>query len=190
MLATLLLLAFVTATTVTDVRHHKIYNSTTYTGILAALVVAGCVSVWGSHDDVSRWLGEVPLVDAMQGLLVCGGAMLVCYVFFKIGGGDVKLIAMLGAFMGVREGIATMLWTFVIGGASALIVLVWKIGTWNLLRRFIGAVLSVFGRAGPAGTGLGLGEDGKTSLFLAPSALAAVILVHFKILDNFGLVVF
>ena len=33
----------------------------------------------------------------------------------QVGGGDVKLIAMLGAFLGPEQGITAMLWTFVCG---------------------------------------------------------------------------
>ncbi len=47
--------------------------------------------------------------------------MLVLFVFFRIGGGDVKLLAMLGAFLGLEQGIETLLWTFVLGGAVGLI---------------------------------------------------------------------
>ena len=38
---------------------------------------------------------------------------------FKVGGGDVKLIAMLGAFLGPEQGITAMLWTFVWARAPA-----------------------------------------------------------------------
>ena len=86
MLVTILLLGFVFAATVTDLARHKIYNWTTYTGILTALGLS------------AAGLGLIPLSDSLLGLLACGLVMLVCFVLFKIGGGDVKLIAMLGAF--------------------------------------------------------------------------------------------
>ena len=38
------------------------------------------------------------LLDCVGGLLTCGLLMVVCFVFFPgIGGGDVKLMAMIGA---------------------------------------------------------------------------------------------
>ncbi len=59
--------------------------------------------------------------------------MLLCFVLFKIGGGDVKLIAMLGALLGLEKGIEAMLWTFVLGGCMALVVLIWRVGPWRLI---------------------------------------------------------
>ena len=61
--------------------------------------------------------------------------MLACFVLFKVGGGDVKLIAMLGAFLGLEQGVTAMLWTFVLGGCMGLIVLVWRVGPVRLLVR-------------------------------------------------------
>ena len=58
---------------------------------------------------------------------------------FRVGGGDVKLIAMLGAFLGLEKGIEAMLWTFVLGGCMALIVLVWRVGPWRLAVRVVAA---------------------------------------------------
>ena len=54
--------------------------------------------------------------------------MLLCFVAFKVGGGDVKLIAMLGAFLGPQQGITAMLWTFVLAACMGLIVLIWRVG--------------------------------------------------------------
>ena len=39
---------------------------------------------------------------------------------------------MLGAMLGPEKGIEAMLWTFVLGGCMALIVLIWRVGPWRL----------------------------------------------------------
>ena len=188
MVTSILLLALVTVAAVTDVRRHKIYNATTYSGIVLALLLGAGQSLVGQRSTWGSWLGGPPFADRLGGLLLCGGVMLVCYVFFHIGGGDVKLIAMIGAFMGPAQGIEVMLWTFVLGGACALIVLVWKLGTWNLLRRFMQYVAAVLRLRSARSLGGSLQGAAATSLFLAPSALAAVVLVHFDLLDKWNLI--
>ena len=109
--------------------------------------------------------------------------MLVCFVGFKVGGGDVKLIAMLGAFLGFEQGIMAMLWTFVLGGCVGLIVLIWRVGPLRLVARVLRQVLWTLrlGRWSP------LSESERAQLqpplFLAPSALVAVVIVRFSLVD-------
>jgi Flp pilus assembly protein protease CpaA len=183
MLSTVALLGLVLVAAATDLRRHKIYNWTTYPGILFALALsglgelllrAGVPQVW-----LRQWLVLVGFRDSVIGLLVCGGLMLVCFVLLKIGGGDVKLIAMLGAFLGWEVGITAMLWTFVLGSAGAVIVLVWRVGPLRLaaqVLRHLGWVLRL-GRWVP----LTAEERARLQppLFLAPSAMAAVVIVRF-----------
>lgn len=139
MVATLLLLALVCTAAITDWKEHRIYNSTTYPGIVAALVlnVAGSITEWISGTDprFREWFGWIGWDASLLGLLACFGVMLVCFVLFQTGGGDVKLIAMMGAFLGPRLGIEAMLWTFVIGAAAAVIILIWQYGAFSLLQR-------------------------------------------------------
>src|SRR6187200_3191916 len=101
MIATLVLLALTLTAAITDFRWHKIYNWTTYPGILAAFLI----SSWEP--------GGIGLEESLKGFFGCGLIMVTCLIFFRIGGGDVKLIAMLGAFLGFRLGLEAMLWTFV-----------------------------------------------------------------------------
>lgn len=137
MLATAVLLGLILVASTTDLWRHKIHNWTTYTGILIALGLSALGEVLLATTDVSReqlkqYLVCIELAESGLGLLagsvlgflVCGFLMLFCYVMFKIGGGDVKLIAMLGTFLGLEGGIEAMLWTFVLGGCMGLIVLI------------------------------------------------------------------
>jgi prepilin peptidase CpaA len=185
MVAAALLLGLLLVASFTDVRWRKIFNWTTYPGILIALVGSGLATLLGVEAAGERaadsLCGFVNFPDSVAGLLSCGAAMLVCYVFFPggIGGGDVKLIAMIGAFLGVRAGLEAMLWTFVLGGCAALIMLVWRVGLWTLLAGGAKYLLLTLRVRQP----VPLTEEGrkplKTELFLSPSALAAVIVVHF-----------
>ena len=131
MLATVLLLTLLVVASFTDLRWHKIYNWTTYPGMLAAVAInaAGLLISRDTQGRWEYWLGWIPdvsnpLAASLIGWLACGFVMLVCLVTFQIGGGDVKLIAMLGAFLGLEQGLVTMLWMLVLGGALGVIVLI------------------------------------------------------------------
>jgi Flp pilus assembly protein protease CpaA len=191
MLISALVVAFAFAAAFTDFRWHKIYNWTTYPGMLTALVVHGLGSATGLALDpehpLSQWVGWIGLADSVAGLVACGCLMIVLFVFFRIGGGDVKLLAMLGAFLGWEKGIETLLWTFVLGGAVGLTVLIWRVGLWTLVARSFRHFWSTL-RFGYLSR---LTEEERRELqvplFLAPAALAAVVIVRFELLEYLDL---
>ncbi len=187
MIATGLLLAFLLTAAVTDLWRQKIYNWTTYPGILIGLglnVVGAIVEMVREPDDrLRRLVGWIGLQESVAGLFACGLIMLICLAFFRIGGGDVKLVAMLGAFLGLEQGIEAVLWTFVFGGCVGLIVLVWRVGVIKLLVQSFRRVAAALRFGG----WLPLTDEErshlKSRLFLAPMAAAAVIVVRFSLLD-------
>jgi prepilin peptidase CpaA len=109
--------------------------------------------------------------------------MLACYVFFTggVGGGDVKLLAMVGAFLGPWRGLEALLWTFVLSACVAILLLVWRLGAWRLLLRTVQSVahLAIF-RSWPPLRGEER-EQLKTDVFLSPSALVAVLIVQLQL---------
>ncbi|MGQ9574033.1 MAG: A24 family peptidase [Thermoguttaceae bacterium] len=186
MLATVLLLGLLAVAAATDLGRHRIYNWTTYPGILAAWAIHGAGEVWvaaagGDRGAAERWLGWVGLGSSLLGFALCGGVLLVCFVLFRVGGGDVKLIAMLGAFLGAEQGLEAMLWTFVLGACSAVIVLVWRVGPVRLAAA-LWRHLAWTVRLGRLST-LTPAERAhlQPPLFLAPSALAAALIVRFRL---------
>jgi prepilin peptidase CpaA len=139
-LATLLLFGLVAVAAYTDAARHRIYNWTTYPGILAGLALAagGWLFELAAPSAASDWrqtVGWLPIGDALAGFFVCGVIMLVAFVLFPIGGGDVKLLAMIGALAGLSRGLEVLLWTFIFGGCFGLIVLIWKLGALALVKR-------------------------------------------------------
>jgi prepilin peptidase CpaA len=139
-IAFLLLAALVVTAAITDAAHHRIYNWTTYPGMLAGLVLAAVGWAWETAAPESAaawqpWIGWLAMSDAIAGFLVCGLLMVVCFVVFPIGGGDVKLLAMVGALVGLEKGLEVLLWAFIIGGCAGLIVLIWKFGLVKLAGR-------------------------------------------------------
>jgi len=169
--ALLVLLTAIAA--VTDVVYHKIYNWTTYPGIIAALVVNTLENGWND--------GYPGLEDSLKGLALCGGLMLVSFVLFGVGGGDVKLMAMLGAFLGLEKGVDALLWTFVLGAAAGLAVLIWRVGLWRLVTGTVRHVLWSLRLA----SWLPLSEAERRQLqpplYLAPAAVIAVVIVCFDL---------
>lgn len=107
----LTLLALLAAAAVIDVRTYRIPNWLTGGGIVAAF-------------------GFQLAMPAVQqpGLLWCAGGMLAglaimlpAYVLRVMGAGDVKLMAMVGAFLGYGQILQATLATFLIGGIAAIV---------------------------------------------------------------------
>jgi prepilin peptidase CpaA len=165
MLLTGILLAFLTVATVTDIRQHKIYNKTTYPGILVGLAV----QTW--HNS---WLG---LGDGLYGFFVCGLIMLFCFVLFNVGGGDVKMIAMMGTFLGLEQGVEALLWTFVLGAVMGVAILIWQFGFLKIVANTFRHIMLMFRVKGWVSLTEEEREPLKRWLFLAPSALAAVLVM-------------
>jgi prepilin peptidase CpaA len=174
--STLLLLALTVVVAATDLATHKIRNGITYTGIILALAVNGFENGWD---------GPRGLEDSLKGLGLCGSLMLASYVLFDVGGGDVKLLAMLGAFLGVEQGIEALLWTFVLGGIAGLALLIWRVGFVKLVTH---SVRHLFWSL-KVGNWLPLTEqeraDLQRPLYLAPAAVVAVVIVVFDLVRVF-----
>ena len=86
---------------------------------------------------------------------------------------------MTGAFVGPAIGIEILLWTFVLGGLSAVLILIWKCGAVDLVQSLLQQVLGKlqFGQWQP------LTEQQQARLqlrlYLAPCALVALLVVQF-----------
>lgn len=188
MLMTVLVLAFTLLAAVTDFRWHKIYNWTTYPGMLIALAINGLGTATGlsSQPDHpwTHWIGWIGLAESSLGFLACGFLMLVLYVFFGIGAGDVKLMAMLGAFLGLERGIEALLWTFVLGGAMGLTILIWRVGFWTLLAKLFRHVWSTLRFGHLSKPTADEREELQQPLYLAQAALAGLIVVRFTLIDR------
>ena len=171
MVCTSLLLGFTILAAATDMLRHKIYNWTTYPGIVAALVA----NFWEK--------GGTGLADSLTGFFFCGFMMLGCFALFNIGGGDVKLVAMLGAFLGPEKGLEAMLWTFVFGAIAGLSVLIWRVGLIKLVSGTVRHIVLTLRLA----TWLPLSDEERKQLqpplYLAPAALLAVIVVRFSLVE-------
>ena len=104
------LMALLVIAAVIDCRSYRIPNWLTLGGIVFALIYRTLFA----RTHLSGF------TDSMGGLLVGFGIMLPLYVLKAMGAGDVKLMAMVGAFLGVQETLYAVLFTFIVGGVAAI----------------------------------------------------------------------
>jgi prepilin peptidase CpaA len=106
-----LLVILVIAAAVIDMRSLRIPNWLTVSGMLLGLA-------WNTALGSPFYTG---FLWALAGLATGLAMLLPLYVLKVMGAGDVKLMAMVGAFLGFPEIVAAVLFTFIAGGVAALI---------------------------------------------------------------------
>jgi prepilin peptidase CpaA len=93
---------------VKDVRGARIPNWLTYSGLGSALAVRGVV------------LGWVGFKGGFAGLLLAGGIFYFLFLLGGMGGGDVKLMAAVGAWAGVKQAETILIGSAIAGGILAV----------------------------------------------------------------------
>jgi prepilin peptidase CpaA len=106
-----------------DWRSRRIPNYLTFGGALGGVVFQTAVFGWPG------------LAQALLGLLLGLGLLLLPYVFGGMGAGDVKALAALGAWLGPMGVFSVFLYMALAGGLMSLGVLLWKGILWNYLRK-------------------------------------------------------
>lgn len=91
-----------------DLRQRRIPNFVTFSLIIAGLVLHGILDAWGG------------LFHAALGLAIGGGFFLLFYLLKLMGAGDVKLMAGIGAVLGVKLIIPAIIFTILCGGGLAI----------------------------------------------------------------------
>lgn len=104
------LVVLLVAAAVIDYRTFRIPNWLTLGGTCLALALAALLSKNGSTT----------LLLALGGLATGFVVMLPLYAVKVMGAGDVKLMAMAGAFLGMPDTLHAVLYTFITGGVAAL----------------------------------------------------------------------
>lgn len=122
--ASLYVLAGLLVTAVfTDLRSRRIPNWLVLTGIALGFVF----QLFAVEGDglFARWWGAVGPLQALYGLLAGFAMFLPFYLLRAMGAGDVKLVAMLGVWFGLRPMLGVVLLTLLCGGALAIGVAIW-----------------------------------------------------------------
>jgi leader peptidase (prepilin peptidase) / N-methyltransferase len=110
--AAAVLLAMLIAITAIDLAHQIIPDVITLPGIVAGVVASFAT-------------GHVPWLDSLLGIVIGGGIFFVIILASRggMGGGDMKLGAMLGAFLGWKLGLLAILLGVLAGGSVAVCLL-------------------------------------------------------------------
>jgi prepilin peptidase CpaA len=98
------------AACVTDLRSRRIPNALTFGTAAAALVYGAVTGGWAGFGS------------ALLGWVIGAVVFIVPFALGGLGGGDVKLLAALGAWLGPMPAIWVALYTGVAGGIMALVV--------------------------------------------------------------------
>jgi prepilin peptidase CpaA len=109
-----LLLLLACAAMVFDIRSHRIPNWLVFSGLLIGLAFHSFVSYgWG-------------IGFALKGAAVGFGLFIPIYFMRAMGAGDVKLMAMIGTFLGPASTLGAVLTTLIAGGVLAIGAALWK----------------------------------------------------------------
>ncbi|HYD50327.1 MAG TPA: A24 family peptidase [Terriglobales bacterium] len=127
-----LTLIFVVACCVTDIRTRHIPNALSGSFLLVGLVLNAAL------------FGFSGLLQSFVGAALCLALLIVPFAFGGIGGGDVKMMAAVGALIGPRLAVAALAFGFVIGGLIMVLHLI-RIGrlreklssTWTMVQRTV-----------------------------------------------------
>jgi Flp pilus assembly protein protease CpaA len=172
------LLAVLVVSALTDLRDNKIYNWATYTAFVWAVAINFTATLLASGEGTSvlvfqpaehvgpAMLGGIGLAQCLVGAAVCFAITFVAYDLSGGGAGDVKLAAVIGALLGVHDGILAVAYTYVFAAVGIILWSVYSRGPLALVKavgRTLGAKLGPLWPFPPAA------DD--SSLLLKPVAL-------------------
>ncbi|MNJ45617.1 Type IV leader peptidase family protein [compost metagenome] len=118
---------------ITDIRTMKIPNVITVTGLAAGIVF---------HTITNGGSG---FLFAVKGAAVGFGLMIILYVVRAVGGGDVKLFAGIGAWVGVSLTLFMLMYSILTAGCIGILILICRremlarLG--GMLRRILGIAM-------------------------------------------------
>ena len=130
------LFAALIISTVIDLRSRRIPNSVTFSTIVLALLL------------YSLYAGLSGLLFSLKGLGVGFCLLLLPHLLGGIGAGDVKLMAAVGAVMGVEQTLLAFLIIAIIGGLTSLAMLAARRQLWTTLRQMTSSFFIFCGGAG------------------------------------------
>lgn len=123
-MAALILFLILAISVMTDLSRRIIPNRTILTGLVLALAFQ-MIEPQG-HGPLSVQGGSVGVSAMSAGIAVGLATLLPLYVLRAIGAGDVKLMMVVGAFLGPMQTFGVVVLTFAAGGVLALGIALWQ----------------------------------------------------------------
>lgn len=117
---------------VTDVRSARLPNRLTYSALAAALIL---------RTGLLGWSG---LKSGLVGIAIAGGLFCVLYVLGAMGGGDMKMMAAVGAWVGSTHVVTVLVAIALAGGVLALVSMVFNKNLIQTVRNALRLVLYRF----------------------------------------------
>ncbi|MFZ7943941.1 A24 family peptidase [Neobacillus sp. 19] len=124
MILKMVLIAALLISIITDLQKRKILNIVTIPSILIALIF---------YATTLGWEG---FVFTTRGFAVGLGLLIIPYLLGGIGAGDVKLMAAIGALMGTSFVFYSFIYTALIGGLIAVVVIIKQKGFINSMKSY------------------------------------------------------
>jgi prepilin peptidase CpaA len=117
---------------ITDLKERKIYNAVLFPFLLIALIMN---SITGGFQG---------LTDAVFGVFIGLGILLIPFLLGGMGAGDVKLLAVIGGLKGVVFVLTASVFMALAGGIMAIVILVFRKGLKTRLTKIIYFYLGFF----------------------------------------------
>ena len=163
---------------VSDAKTGRIPNWLVFSGALYALLYNGFVPLHPRDNG---------MLFALGGLTVGLAALLPAYLFRVMGAGDVKLMAMVGAFLGTWTTVAAVLATLIAGGVFAVGLAIRSGGFVRMLRN---VTMMLRGTMLTLATGVGglTVHDGPSAGKMPYGVAIAAGTIGYLILEHLGLI--
>jgi len=133
----LLLLVVLIVTSFSDLRWRVIKNQATYPAIVAGLILNISVSLlpWrlSTSDCVSVILGGIGISQSALGGVLCFAGMCIQFMVFGTGAGDVKLVTVVGVYLGWYSGLEIWLCAMILSSIFAIFLVVYRFGLAGVL---------------------------------------------------------
>jgi len=155
---------------VTDITRGRIYNKLTYTTVVVALVGQSLFGgLWGG-DGLS-----VGLVSALGGLALGGGVLMLAVMAGGLHGGDVKLMAGVGALLGWQVTLLALTYTLVAAAVISVVLILVRGVFWRTMRRLAGFFMVLVTARKPVDPATADSPQVPFGLAIAIGSLAAVV---------------
>jgi Flp pilus assembly protein protease CpaA len=160
-LSGLVLFGALITSSVTDYNRQRIFNWTTYSAFLWALIinVVASTATYGTEPFAPAFesaqivgpalLGGVGIGECLVGAAACFLITMFGYDLSGGGAGDVKLATVIGAFLGLHDGVFAVAYSYVVAAIAIIAWSTWKNGPLALLKAGLRAIGRFFGPLWP-----------------------------------------